>query len=78
LVAAGGPGGAVVVPTISFGVLAGVQYADTEMVNGRQYRCLLDKLQSPAGCFAGVQLEFVIQLGDLVDAWGYRGSKEGE
>ena len=55
---------------ISFGVLADVQYADTEMANGRQYRCLLDKLQSSAGCFAGVQLEFVIQLGDLVDAWG--------
>jgi manganese-dependent ADP-ribose/CDP-alcohol diphosphatase len=54
-------------PQFSFGVLADVQYADQDTVNGREYRRSRDKLRSASEWFARERLEFVIQLGDLVD-----------
>lgn len=54
-------------PRFSFGVLADLQYADQDTANGREYRRSLDKLRSAAEWFARERLEFVIQLGDLVD-----------
>ena len=54
-------------PQFSFGVLADLQYADQDTANGREYRRSLDKLRSAAEWFARERLEFVVQLGDLVD-----------
>ena len=54
-------------PQFSFGVLADLQYADQDTANGREYRRSLDKLRSASEWFARERLEFVIQLGDLVD-----------
>jgi hypothetical protein len=54
-------------PQFSFGVLADLQYADQDTANGREYRRSLDKLRSASEWFARQRLEFVIQLGDLVD-----------
>ena len=54
-------------PQFSFGVLADLQYADQDTANGREYRRSLDKLRSAAEWFARERLEFVIQLGDMVD-----------
>jgi hypothetical protein len=67
LSAAAGGLGAVAPPRFSFGLLADLQYADKETANRREYRSSLAKLDSAAAWFAGERLEFVIQLGDLVD-----------
>lgn len=54
-------------PLFSFGVLADLQYADKDTANRRDYRGSMAKLDAAAKWFASERLEFVVQLGDLVD-----------
>lgn len=54
-------------PVFSFGAIADVQYADKEDAIGRQYRVSTAKLAACANLLNRERLEFVVQLGDLVD-----------
>jgi 3',5'-cyclic AMP phosphodiesterase CpdA len=54
-------------PRFSFGVLADIQYADKDPAGQREYRKSMDKLQACVADLRSEKLEFVIQLGDLVD-----------
>lgn len=53
--------------TVSFGVIADVQYADQDDLGQRRYRASLGKLQACAADLKAQHLDFAIQLGDLVD-----------
>ena len=55
------------VPEFSFGVLADVQYADAPAAMGRYYRNSIEKLTACVEDFNRGKLEFVVQLGDLID-----------
>ena len=57
-------------PLFSFGVVADVQYADKNTAGARHYRDSLAKLKSCLGFWNAASLDFVIQLGDLVDTGG--------
>ena len=59
---AGGQG-----PEFSFGVVADVQYADQDSAMGREYRESAGKLERCVSLLNKERLEFVVQLGDLVD-----------
>ena len=60
-------------PLISFGVIADIQYLDAD--NGhnfartmeRHYRGSLGVLKQACGFWIGKQVDFVMQLGDIVD-----------
>ncbi|WP_321477002.1 metallophosphoesterase [uncultured Paludibaculum sp.] len=51
----------------SFGAIADVQYADKDDAIGRQYRASTAKLSACASLLNREQLEFVVELGDLID-----------
>ncbi|MBR5626997.1 MAG: metallophosphoesterase [Thermoguttaceae bacterium] len=52
---------------ISFGVIADVQYADIDDSINRQYRRSIVKLLEACGAFTEKKVDFVLQLGDLID-----------
>lgn len=52
---------------LSFGVIADVQYADQEDLGSRHYRQSLGLLEAAVAGLNSRELEFVVQLGDLVD-----------
>ncbi|MGC4053775.1 MAG: metallophosphoesterase [Paludibaculum sp.] len=54
-------------PVFSFGAIADVQYADKDDAIGRQYRASTAKLAACANLLNRERLEFVVQLGDLID-----------
>ena len=54
-------------PLFSFGLLADVQYAEKDAKGVRAYRESLTKLEHCAANLRKERLEFVIQVGDLVD-----------
>ncbi|MBN9659827.1 MAG: metallophosphoesterase [Acidobacteria bacterium] len=54
-------------PVFSFGAIADVQYADKEDAIGRQYRVSTAKLSACANLLNRERLEFVVQMGDLID-----------
>lgn len=58
-----------------FGVVTDVHYADAETRGTRHYRDSIGKLQKAIETFNKLNLAFVIELGDFVDAGG---SKEDE
>ncbi|MCE5185617.1 MAG: metallophosphoesterase [Planctomycetaceae bacterium] len=53
--------------TVQFGVIADVQYADKDSAEGRAYRAALPALEKATVSFNQNTLDFVIQLGDLID-----------
>lgn len=54
-------------PLFSFGAIADVQYADKNDTIGRHYRASTAKLAACANLLYREKLEFVIELGDLID-----------
>ena len=55
------------VPILRFGLIADVQYCDCETSGTRFYRNSLEKLESSVTDLNKQQVEFTINLGDLVD-----------
>lgn len=53
----------------TFGVVADIQYADKDTRDSRQYRKSLVKVQDSVTVFNARPLDFVIELGDLVDGY---------
>jgi len=54
-------------PVISIGIIADVQYADTEAAGTRYYRSSVRKLREALTSLAKDSVDFVITLGDLID-----------
>ena len=55
-------------PQVRFGVVTDLHYADKESVGSRCYRESLTKLAEAADLFQQDRTDFVIELGDLIDA----------
>jgi predicted phosphodiesterase len=55
-------------PQLSFGVIADPQYADKDTRGSRYYRASLEKLSSAIKDLNQEKLEFVVTLGDIIDA----------
>ena len=55
-------------PRFSFGVLTDIQYGDQATAGKRDYRASLRKLREAVPELNREQLDFVIQLGDLIDS----------
>ena len=55
-------------PEFSFAVIADVQYADKNPVGARHYRSSLTRLKQCVTELNQHDLEFVVQLGDFIDA----------
>ena len=53
----------------AFGVVTDIQYGDKEGSVSRDYRGTLQRLEPCVSAFNGQKLDFVIQLGDLVDGY---------
>lgn len=54
-------------PLFSFGIIADVQYADSDPVGTKFYRASLEKLRKAITTFEKDSADFVINLGDLID-----------
>lgn len=52
---------------LAFGVVADVQYADKSTAENRNYRQAINKLAACVDDFNSIRLDFVIQLGDIID-----------
>jgi len=52
---------------VSFGVVADIQYADADKKGNRDYRNTLSKLEKCVTEFNSHDLDFVINLGDMID-----------
>lgn len=53
--------------TITFGLIADVQYADKDTIGNRHYRTSIDKLTECVNDLNTQQLDFTIQLGDIIE-----------
>ncbi len=62
--------GALDEPELRFGVVADVQYADKDTAGARHYRTSLGRLESCVTELNRHELDFVVQLGDLIDVPG--------
>jgi manganese-dependent ADP-ribose/CDP-alcohol diphosphatase len=54
-------------PIFSFGILADIQYADYDHMGTRYYRSSLNKLKEAVRSFKEDSVDFVINLGDMID-----------
>lgn len=54
-------------PLFSFGLIADVQYADSEPAGTRYYKSSLNKLRESLSVISKDSVDFVITLGDLID-----------
>ncbi len=54
-------------PIISFGLIADVQYCNCDKTGSRYYRNSLPKLEEAIGGLNAADLDFIINLGDLID-----------
>ena len=54
-------------PTLRVGIVADLHYADKESVNQRFYRQSEQKLEAAIEFFADQKVDFVVELGDLID-----------
>ena len=54
--------------SVSFGLITDLHYADKPPAGSRHYRDTPDKLARAAEQFASAKLDFVVELGDLIDA----------
>jgi manganese-dependent ADP-ribose/CDP-alcohol diphosphatase len=54
-------------PLFSFGIIADVQYANYEAAGSRFYKSSLRKLRSAVTSFKEDSVDFIINLGDLID-----------
>lgn len=55
-------------PLVRIGLVTDLHYADKEAKGTRHYRETLAKLEEAGGFFASHQPDFVVELGDLIDA----------
>ena len=55
---------------VSFGLITDLHYADKPPAGSRHYRDTPDKLAKAAERFANDKLDFVVELGDFIDADG--------
>ena len=55
-------------PALRIGLLTDVHYADREPAGSRYYRESLAKMREAAGKFRAAGTDFVVELGDLIDA----------
>lgn len=55
-------------PLVRFGLVTDLHYADKAPAGSRHYRDSFDKLTGAAAKFGDLQPQFVVELGDLVDA----------
>ena len=53
--------------SIRFGIISDPQYSDIDDMKGREYRKSLDKLSEAIDLLNSEDLEFIVQLGDLID-----------
>ena len=53
--------------TIRFGLMADVQYADKDTAGTRHYRTSIERLAQCVEDFNNTELDFAIQLGDIID-----------
>jgi predicted phosphodiesterase len=54
-------------PVLTFGIVADVQYTDHEPVSSRYYRNSPDRLKEAVAEFKKEKVDFIINLGDLID-----------
>ena len=54
-------------PELSFGLVADIQYCDADSNDTRFFRSSIKKLEECVKVFNSKKLEFVIQLGDIID-----------
>ncbi len=54
--------------SVSFGLITDLHYADKPPAGSRHYRDTPDKLARAAEQFASAKLDFVVELGDFIDA----------
>jgi manganese-dependent ADP-ribose/CDP-alcohol diphosphatase len=54
-------------PLLRFGLMTDAQYADIDPAGTRYYRASLGKLQEAIDHFNGLELDFCVHLGDLID-----------
>jgi predicted phosphodiesterase len=54
-------------PRVSFGVIADLQYCDSEPFKNRYYRNSINKLEETGEQLNNHELDFVINLGDMID-----------
>lgn len=57
-------------PLLRIGLIADAQYADKDTVGNRRYRQAGEKLRAAIADFATQKLDFVVDLGDLIDGHG--------
>lgn len=57
-------------PSVRFGVVTDLHYADKPPAGSRHYRETPEKLAEAAARFGQSELDFVVELGDLIDAAG--------
>lgn len=55
-------------PGVKFGVITDLHYADKPSAGSRHFRESVDKLIEAAGQFNKEKIDFVVELGDLIDA----------
>ena len=53
---------------LHFGLITDLHYADKDTAGTRFYRDTLDKLEEASAQFAKDKVEFIVELGDLIDA----------
>lgn len=63
-------------PLLRIGLIADVQYADKDTAGNRRYRQAAEKLRAAVADFAGQKLDFVVDLGDLIDGHGTQSMAE--
>ena len=54
-------------PLLTFGILADVQYCDSDPIGSRFYRLSTAKLREAIDTFKNNHIDFIINLGDLID-----------
>jgi manganese-dependent ADP-ribose/CDP-alcohol diphosphatase len=54
-------------PLFTFGIIADVQYCDCDRAGTRYYRSSLSKLREAVNSFVTDSVDFVVNLGDLID-----------
>jgi alkaline phosphatase len=64
------------VTTVRFGLVTDIHYADLPPALGRDYRGARERLRSVVTDFNAAKLEFVVELGDFIDAAETRAGEE--
>ncbi len=55
-------------PVVRIGLVTDLHYADKDPAGSRHYRETLKKLEEAAAAFQQAKVDFIVELGDLIDA----------